>query len=334
MTPRNRNLAVGAVVLGALLALGWMILQFSGSPVSSLFDKGMPIVIQTPRADGLSEGSPVLYLGMQVGRVTKIRRVADKPLVEIAATLNEGEVVPSNVTGFIRPMSNLSSAAGLYLELTRDTAGERVQSKESLTAGATITATLGGGGIVPPEIIDLAVSIQRLTAEADQIRLVSNVNKTVLEMQKQLQSAGELIQSANAVIGDPKLKEDIASTMASVRVTADNLRQVSAKLDTLTVETTDTLKVARGTLSDGGKRVDELSRQMGERLTQVGELLDRFNAIAAKVDKGEGTLGSLLNDPRLYASLVDTSREMNLTVKDLRRLVEQWEQEGFTLKLK
>jgi hypothetical protein len=41
-----------------------------------------------------------------------------------------------------------------------------------------------------------------------------------------------------------------------------------------------------------------------------------------------------MNDPRLYQSLVDTSRELNATVTDLRLLIEQWEQEGVPLKLK
>jgi hypothetical protein len=32
--------------------------------------------------------------------------------------------------------------------------------------------------------------------------------------------------------------------------------------------------------------------------------------------------------------LLDNSRELNLTIADLRRLVEQWEQEGGSLKMK
>ena len=62
--------------------------------------------------------------------------------------------------------------------------------------------------------------------------------------------------------------------------------------------------------------------------------MDQFQSIAEKVEKGQGTAGALVNDPKLYESLVDTSRELNLTIKDLQRLVQQWEQEGVTLKLK
>ena len=35
-----------------------------------------------------------------------------------------------------------------------------------------------------------------------------------------------------------------------------------------------------------------------------------------------------MNDPKLYETLVDTSQELNATIKDLKRLVQQWEQES------
>jgi hypothetical protein len=53
-----------------------------------------------------------------------------------------------------------------------------------------------------------------------------------------------------------------------------------------------------------------------------------------KVDKGQGTAGQLVNDPKLYQSLNDTARQLDKTVADLQRLIEQWEQEGIDLRLK
>ena len=50
--------------------------------------------------------------------------------------------------------------------------------------------------------------------------------------------------------------------------------------------------------------------------------------MARKIDEGKGTAGALVNDPKLYESLADTAAELNLMVKDMRRLLAQWEQEG------
>ena len=42
----------------------------------------------------------------------------------------------------------------------------------------------------------------------------------------------------------------------------------------------------------------------------------------------------VVNDPKLYESLVDSAKELNATISDFKRLVEQWEQEGISFKLK
>lgn len=73
---------------------------------------------------------------------------------------------------------------------------------------------------------------------------------------------------------------------------------------------------------------------MADRLTQVGLMLDTVNSVTKKLDQGKGTAGMFVNDPKLYEALVDSARQLNLTLADLKRLVEQWEQEGLTLKMK
>ena len=321
MNARSRNIIVGAVVLVAILALGWMILQFSGSSVASIFTKGMRIQIATERADGLSDGSAIYYLGVPVGQVTGVRLLPDNNGVVVDALINADKKVPANVMGRIKPASSLSMAAGIFLE----TVGP--PDSKSLAEGGQIKAVNQGGGLVPPEITDLARSIREQ-------QLIAHVDETVIEMRNQLRNAGVAIDSFNKIIGDPKVREDLSTAIASIRTTSENLQKFTAKLDSISGETSQTLSQVRTTLADSGKRVDELTTQVGSRLTQVGELLDKFNAIATRIDKGEGTAGALVNDPRLYESLVDTSKTLNLTIADLRRLVEQWEQEGFTLKLK
>ena len=74
MSPRKRNAVTGIVVLGAMAVLLWMILTFSGRMMGLFTPKGTPVVFNSDRADGLSDGSPVNYNGYQVGTVTKVTR--------------------------------------------------------------------------------------------------------------------------------------------------------------------------------------------------------------------------------------------------------------------
>src|SRR4051812_40838380 len=116
MTPRKRNIIVGTTVLIALVALAWMILQFSSRSFSQIFTKSTPFKISADRADGIGEGSSIAYLGVPVGRVTGLRRKPDNQSVEIDAVLNEGEAIPKNVKGFIRPQGALGTSAFIALE--------------------------------------------------------------------------------------------------------------------------------------------------------------------------------------------------------------------------
>ena len=125
---------------------------------------------------------------------------------------------------------------------------------------------------------------------------------------------------------------DVADRIATITVNRPD--KLNALNDATIAELGEAIDQVKTTTADTGKRVDELSTNINARLVQVSDLLDKSNAIAGKIEKGQGTMGLLMNDPRLYESLVDTGKTLSLTVTDLRRLVAQWEQEGFTLKLK
>src|SRR5687768_889286 len=322
MTPRRRNAIVGIVVLGAMLTLGWMILQFSSRSAGSLFAKGVEFTIVADRVDGVSEGTPITYLGVNVGRVMAIRRVPGRREVVLTASLNEAEQVPANVSAIIRPQSALGPSATISLELNeKQEPAQQVLGKESV-----VRAHHTGGGVIPPEFGDLATDIR----EQELIRHATN---TVRELQRQLQQAGKTIEAVNDVLGDPKVRSDLKTTVANIHTTSQNIERFSKRLDQVADETSTTMKQVRTTVDGGGKRFDEIARELGGRLTQMSETLEKVNSVAGKIDKGQGTAGLFVNDPRLYESFVDTARELNLTVGDLRRLVQQWEEEGFRLKL-
>jgi metal-dependent amidase/aminoacylase/carboxypeptidase family protein len=74
--------------------------------------------------------------------------------------------------------------------------------------------------------------------------------------------------------------------------------------------------------------IRKVSDNLNQRMQQVAESLQHVQSVAVKIDQGKGTAGQLVNDPKLYESLADTAAELNLMVKDMRRLIQQREQEG------
>jgi ABC-type transporter Mla subunit MlaD len=79
--------------------------------------------------------------------------------------------------------------------------------------------------------------------------------------------------------------------------------------------------------------VDDISKNIDDRLLQVSRLLEQFQSIAGKIDQGKGTAGMLVNDSKLYENLAETSKELDQTVKALKGLIDQWTDEGVYLHL-
>src|SRR4051812_36507490 len=305
MSPYRRNVMVGATVLTALLALGWMILKFAGAPIAWLIAPRMQIHFVVDRADGLSEGSNVIYRGVNIGQITRVTRTNDDR-VRIDAAVPPDPPLPANIKGVIRSTGLLGGGSAMVLTLIGDKPEGQLKRESQLEANYV------GLDLLPPEFAELAGEL-RLTAR--QFR-ESNV---VLHMDEQVQHLGKVIDSLQTYIDDPKIRTDLQESIANLRKTTEKADQIGDNLNKPPTE-------PRG-------HMDDLSKNIGDRLTQVAGLLDQLQQVTRKVNEGKGTAGALVNDPKLYESLVDTTQQLNETIKDLRRLAKQWEQEGISFKM-
>jgi phospholipid/cholesterol/gamma-HCH transport system substrate-binding protein len=305
MSASQRNVLVGVVVLVGLGMLAWMVLQFANKAATFFLTSGMKITLTAPRAEGVADGSPVTYRGVNVGRVTGVR-LGEREEVVIDALIQNGAQIPANVHGRIKQTSLLGASATIALEPVELPPASRSEAAPMLTEGANLPADY----------------VPDITSLGDDIRVLSG-------------SMDKLIQSVNDVIGDPKVKEDIKLSLKNARETLESanriavkLEQVSANIDKQSANAGETISEVRVTVKDARGEIKKISDNLNQRLQQVAESLQHFQSIIQKVDQGKGTAGQLVNDPKLYDSMADTAAELNLMVKDMRRLVQQWEQEG------
>ena len=328
MSPYRRNVLVGAVVLIGLGVLGWMVLKFANQAANFfLGGDGTRATLRAERADGVAEGSGVTYRGMTVGRVVKVYRRPDSPAhVYVDVLVDSQPPLPSNLKAYIRASSLLGASATISLEEDGQSNGQ---------------ALVSGGPPLEAEYSGLEFSeVTGLFADIRQRKLIQHADEAITSIQAQAERAGKLLDSANELVADPKMRDDLHKAVANVREATEqanrigaSLEKFSGKLEKISADTSATVGEVRVTVAESRKNLDELSKQISGRVDQVAGALENLQAVTAKIDKGEGTAGALVNDPKLYQSLVDTSEELNLTVASLRRLIEQWEQEGVTLRL-
>jgi phospholipid/cholesterol/gamma-HCH transport system substrate-binding protein len=318
MSAYQRNVLVGVVVLVGLGMLAWMVLQFANKAASFFLTSGTKITLTAARAEGVADGSPITYKGVGVGRVTGVRRVASKVGGEdivIDALIQADPPLPADLHGRIKQQSLLGASATIEL----------MPNPSATTQNASLAE-------------------QRLLKEGDQLEAdagsdIASLTDSIGELSTGVQ---EMVASINQVIGDPKVQEDIKVSLANARETLENANRVSQRLEKLgesLQKTADeagatmsdvrvTVKDVRGTVSDARGDIKKMSDNLNQRIEQLAASLQHVQSVAQKIDQGNGTAGKLVNDPKLYESLADTAAELNLMVKDMRRVIQQWEQEG------
>lgn len=331
MSVYQRNTIVGAVVLVGLGVLAWMVLQFANKAASFFLTTGMPITLTAGRADGVAEGAPVTYRGVNVGRVTGVRRVAgaaEGEDIAIDALIQADPPLPANLHGRIKQTSLLGASATITLEPVPDLSDPATRPTTAASDAAPIELAKGANlrAEYVPDITSLGDNIRGLT------------------------------DSIQNIIGDPTVKEDIHISLANIRDTTASANRLSVKLEKLSDRLDEiaeessgtmadargaakearatvkdvraTVKDARATVNDGRIELRKFSANLNQRMEQFALTLQHVQSVARKIDEGKGTAGQLVNDPRLYDSLADTATEMNLMVREMRLLIEQWQQEG------
>lgn len=115
-----------------------------------------------------------------------------------------------------------------------------------------------------------------------------------------------------ALLGDPRTKEQLQGTLASAKVTADELAAFA------------------GDLRRGDGLVPKLlhDEAYGRQLAgEIEAIVGRLNRVSQKLESGDGTLGKLLNDPGLYDAIEEVTIGVNES-RMLRWLIRNRQQKG------
>lgn len=347
MSAYKRNIVVGVTVLTSFILLGWMILRFSEAPLRLIAPEQMPISFRAATAEGLAVGSPVTYKGVLVGRITAIGRGDDPRFVVMHATVDRDPPLPGNVRGEIRaPLFGGGASVSLVL-FDPQTGTSAPALPEGLVAvEPPPVGTLQTGQVLAAEYVgfDLAADLKQTSQEMRRIgedfrreQIVAKLGRSLDILEKDAELARESLQAVRDLITDPRMQKDFTEAVANFRQASASAVEIGKNIEKLSTNANtrvDELATSGNRLiNTTEQRVDQITRQLGDRMTQLGKALDSLESATAKLDQGKGTAGELLNNPALYDNLVDTSRQLSLLMADFRRLIDQWETEGVPFRL-
>lgn len=322
------------IFLAAALAATALVLLVLGN-AHRLFDREESYVVYFPDVDGLKLDSPVRLGGLSVGRVEKITFSPLMNDVRVRVELR----VSQDFTSRIRTDSIARVASrGLLGDKTVDISlgsdeGERVVSGGELTAGSggDISSVLKASSEVVDNVVRISTDVRKAVAAYTDPKLRKEVSGALESLHGILNEVANGQGALHSVIYDPKTASDLTALMASANRTATRLDGAVAKVDGMIEEVRSGTGTAHSLLygSEGKKALLELSGAATEVATMIKDVKSSKNAavhellygeskalvddlsvaatslknITAKVDKGEGSLGALVNDPTAYEDL-------------------------------
>jgi len=310
------------VIMG-LAALGWMILKFGDLPTAVTRMRSFEVLVQFPTAPGVQKDTPVRFAGYQIGRVTEVRPPA------VRTDLNTGQRyhqtlcilsinkqytdIPCNVEVKLMTRGLGSS----YLELKVDPSKLPPPPMDPndprscfLKDGMPLQGSTG------------------LTSEFFPEESQEKLNKLV-------EGIGAFIGNANRIIGDPNNQENLKTTLANLTKTSDNLPTAIEQATAMMKDAQRTLEEFRRLAMTGGEtlkstdaQIERLVASMVDTSNELGRAVSQLRLALEKVNRGEGSAGRLINDGRLYESLVESTTQLNVLLKDLNELIDKISEKG------
>jgi ABC-type transporter Mla subunit MlaD len=302
-TQRTRNIIVGAFVIAALLAFGWLIYKFGDLPRALSKIGTFRVFVQFPTAQGVQQDTPVRLSGYQIGRVTAVKapeKLRDlhtgleyHQTVVVLSIDNRYRNVPSNVD--VRLMTR--GLGSSYIELIVNPALELTPLDPNrpetrfLVDGITLQGSTGvASEFFPPE------SQKRLDELAD--------------------SLNQLVVNANDIIGNAQNKENI-------RVTLANLTESSKQASEALKEFKEFSSTAGAAIKNTQGQIEELMVAAVEASEELSKTSAELRLVLEKINTGQGSAARLINDGRLYENLLENSEQLEVLIEQLNSLVER-----------
>jgi phospholipid/cholesterol/gamma-HCH transport system substrate-binding protein len=333
------QLRVGLTVLFASITLA--VLTFLMSGTTGIFTPKITLHSYFDNAQGLRNGAPVRLQGVDIGNVTGVRVVANKPRtpVEVIMKVNtrygfnirKDSVTSLSTAGVLgETFIDIDSALAKGTEArdgdtlpTRDTPDIQDVVRASQGTLQNLDALLkrtdrilafveSGQGSIGKLIYDpqlynrFADTVNEFKGIVDQIRSGQGSLGKLISNEEAYNKVIAAIDKVNLLIDDVQQGQGTAGKLLKDPALYNNANETIANVKKLT----DDINAGKGAM--GKLTKDEaLAQKLDNTISKLSALTDRLEA-------GEGTAGKLFKDPSLYNNLDSTLVETRQLVKSIR----------------
>lgn len=289
----SKELKTGIIAVIIVVAFIW---GFNFLKGQNLLDTGTRVFkVEYERIGGLTKASTVTINGLKVGKVDKIEfdKSEEKRghLIVTFHVENDFEFSKKSVVQIYSP----SPLGGSNLAIVPNYEGEIAVSGDTLTGEMEESLFTSIGERLDP----LQQKIEKVLMSAD--TLFNGVNKILNK--KTINDVNSSVSNLSEIIRD--LKETINNVNNLVTANQENLRQ--------TIENTKNITDNFSKVSDSLTTID-----FNRIVVKAEEAVSNFNTLSKKINDGDGTIGKLVNDKKMYDNLEAATKELEELLKDIK----------------
>jgi len=286
----SKEVKTGILAIGAILLL---IFGYSFLKGTNLLDKNREFFVKYDNVEGLAQGAPVTINGLTVGKVQGITFANTKGSLVVKFTIEKDFDFSKN------------SIVRIY--------------SAGLIGGKNL-------GVFPEyDIRNIAKSGDTLRGDIEDGMLTA-VTKALGPLEKKvnntLATVDTLLLSINAIV-DEKTRNNLQEAIANLNTTLNSFAGVSENLNHILSNNTgkldNTFTNLDKTAGNLSRLTDSLSQlETGKLVTDLQNVVDKMDKIVSGVDNGEGSIGKLLKDDKLYQNLEGASRQLEQLLQDVK----------------
>ncbi len=260
------------------------------------------------QVNGLVAANPVSIKGLKVGQVKKLYFNPVNP---------EKIIVELYILGDY-PIAKNSNARIFSSSLLGSPEVEIIpgNSKQMAVSGDTLIseteATLGQA--VNKQVLPLKLKAENLISSIDSIAVIvqqvlnkntrDNLVEAIEHVKQTLSNIAHTTQNLDTLMGSQR--NNLAKIITNVESISSNLNRSNDKITNI--------------LTNFSSLSDSLSKaRIPYTIAQVNKAIGDLDAILLKVNKGDGSVGQLLNNEQLYKEVEKAARDLNLLLEDIKK---------------
>jgi phospholipid/cholesterol/gamma-HCH transport system substrate-binding protein len=276
------------VLVGILLTVG-VIIAVLGTIwlVRGGFSSGYPLYARFKWGAGVKQGQPVRLAGVQIGVVSDVE-LDPKGTILVTMSIEDEHHVPRNSTAAVVPVGIFGDQEIALIP--------KEPSPIFFNERDSVPPAHPKAGL--PELTARADTIsQRLDDVAKTVQLELVQGGGISDLRKSLASVNELARSLGVIA---------AEQSRQLTLTQTRFRNTVAALDSVQLDSTM-------------RNLQATSRNLAMFTDSLRGTAQKLDAILTKADRGDGTLGKLLNDPGLYYDIRRLTTRLDSLTLDFKK---------------